>query len=56
MSGVMSGVGPPFLKMCLSCFFFFLLKPEKECVCLLDISFHILTEKMNAKDLMTETW
>lgn len=29
---VMSGVGPPFLKMCLSCFFFLLLKPEKECV------------------------
>ena len=56
MSGVMSGVGPPFFKNVPFLFFFFLLKPEKECVCLLDISFHILTEKMNAKDLMTETW
>ena len=56
MSGVMSGVGPPFLKMCLSCFFFFVETRKGVCVCLLDISFHILTEKMNAKDLMTETW
>ena len=40
-------VFPPFLKMCLS-FFFLVLKPKKS-VCLLDLSFHILTEKMVAK-------
>lgn len=45
---VMSGVGPPFLKMCLSCFFCCCWN-QKKSVCLLDISFHILTEKMNDK-------
>ena len=46
----MSGVGPPFLKMCLSCFFFVVVETRiRVCVFWTYISFHILTEKMNDK-------